>query len=102
MKISKKKDLEFRTQCTLLVLCENAIPINEKLVNGNYKIIGSKDSVEITIRENEFLYSVFCRFDKHNELTGFNNTKHNFHTTADLNTAMKEFEFFLKELVKYL
>lgn len=104
MKVSKRNDLKFRTECTLMVLCENAFAINETLMNGNYRIEGDKNSLELMFRENtgSELYSVFCKFDKCNELSGSMNSKHNFHTTSDMNEAVKEFKLFLKEAVKHL
>ena len=104
MKVSKKNDLKFRTACILLVLCENAFAINETLRNGNYRIEGEKNSLEVVFYDNSGsgFYSVFCRFDKCNELSGYMNSKHNFYSSSDMNAAVKEFELFLKDAVKHL
>lgn len=104
MKINKKNDLKFRTECTLLVLCENAVAINTEYKNGNYRINGVKNSVEFTLNENvgSGLFSVFCRFDNCNELSGSMNSKHNFHTQSSVDNAIKEFDLHLREIVKIL
>lgn len=103
MKISKSNDLKFRTACILLVLCENAVPINENSRNGNYKIDGKNNSFELIFYENagSSVYSVFCRFN--NVVVGLGNQwsgKHNFYSTSDMDSAVKEFELFLKKALK--
>jgi hypothetical protein len=105
MKISKRNDLKFRTECTLLVLCENAFAINETLRNGNYRIEGEKNSLELMFYENtdSEIYCVFCKFDK--PVVGLGNQwsgKHNFHTNSDMNEAINEFKLFFKNAVKHL
>lgn len=103
MKVNKKNDLKFRTECTLLALCKNAFAINDTLRNGNYKIAGVNNSFELMFYENldSECYSVFCKFE--NVVTGLGNqwsAKHNFHTASNLEEAIKEFQVFLNEAVK--
>lgn len=53
--------------------------------NGRVFVIEGKNTVQFTIEpenEHKFCYSVFGRFEKHNELTGRFNTKHNFHSSS--------------------
>lgn len=104
MKISKKNDLKFRTDCILLVLCKNAFSINTEIRNGNYRIEGSKNSIEFFFDGNKDseVYSVFCRFDKCNDLSGYMNSKYNFFSTSNLETAIKEFNLFLNDIIKTL
>lgn len=106
MKINKKNDLKFRTDCILDVLCKGGIDIfNETHINSNYRIVGKKNSLELMFYENvgSELYSVFCRFETPilnlgNPYSG----KYNFYSQADLDNAKNEFNMFLKECVEKL
>jgi hypothetical protein len=106
MKINKKNDLKFRTDCILEVLCKGGIDIfNETNRNSNYRIVGEKNSLELMFYENvgSEIYCVFCRFEKPipnmgNPYSG----KHNFYAQSDLEDAIIEFKSFLREAVKKL
>jgi len=106
MKINKKNDLKFRTDCILEVLCNGGIDIfNETNRNSNYRIVGEKNSLELMFYENvgSEIYSVFCCFEKPilnmgNPYSG----KHNFFTKCDLEDAIREFKSFLREAVEKL
>lgn len=106
MKINKKNDLKFRTDCILEVLCHGGIDLwEEKHINSNYRIVGKNNSLELMFYENvgSELYSVFCRFEK--PLSDMGNPysgKHNFFSKMDLEDAIKEFNTFLRSCIKRL
>lgn len=104
MKVTKVLDHKFRTAATKMILVYNAKVINEAVRNGSYKVDGEINNVEIYVDDNigSGLFSVFCRFDNCNELTGYMNSKHNFHTQSTCDLALVEFQKFILELVKYL
>lgn len=105
MKIKNVDDHKFRTDATLEALCRDAKPINEWVMNGNYRIEGAKNSLELYFGDNSGseLYSVFCRFDKPNELTGATG-KCNVFFGMEYSAieAANEFGKTLRNMLKYL
>lgn len=106
VKINKKNDLKFRTDCILEVLCKGGIDIfNETNRNSNYRIVGEKNSLELMFYENagSELYTVFCRFEKPiSDMGNPYSGKHNFFSTMELEDAIKEFNAFLRTCVEKL
>lgn len=105
MKVTKKQDHQFRTEATLEALCKGAKPINEDIRNGNYRIEGKINSLEVWFDDNikSELYCAFCRFDNANALTGVSG-KYNFYARVELTPeeAVKLFAKHLKECVNQL
>lgn len=105
-KINKKDDLKFKTDCILEVLCYGGVDLwEEKHINSNYRIVGKNNSIELMFYENvgSELYSVFCRFEK--PLSDIGNPysgKNNFHSTSNVQDAIKQFNVFLKTCVEKL
>jgi hypothetical protein len=103
-KTTKKNDVKFRTECTKLVLNENnVISINTEIRNGNYRIVGEKNSLDLYFSDNVGYpgYDCYCRFEKPNELT--NNCKYNFHTlTENVDVAIEQFETFFNFVIQYI
>lgn len=104
MKVTKKVDKIFRDKATLMILSYNAKVINEDVRIGNYRIEGKNNNLELIIDDNvgSLCFSVYSKFDFLNDLTGYMNCKHNFHTASECQNALAQFEIFLKEAVKRL
>lgn len=104
-KITTKDDLQFRTDIELILLCKKAIRVDKETCNDKYKIEG-KNSLNIWIRNNvgSAVYTVYCRFNELNDLTGIYNSKHNFHVLASdgVDSAIKEFNQFINQCLKYI
>ncbi len=104
-KITKKDDLKFRTDIELILLCKKAVRVERETCNDKYKIEG-KNSLNIRIDDNAgcSVYTVYCRFDELNDLTGTYNSKHNFHVFASngVENAVKEFNQFINQCLKYI
>lgn len=104
MKIKKVDDRKFRIAVTLLLMSEGAIEINETMRSDNYRIVGANNAAEFFIDDNvgSEVYSVFCRFDKCNELSGDMNSKHNFHRAGEVGNMIGSFDLFLHEVIQHL
>ena len=104
-KITKKDDLRFRTDIELNLLCKNAIRVEKETCNDKYKIEG-ENTLNIWIDNNagSAVYTVFCRFNESNDLTGIYNSKHNFHVFASngVESAIKQFNQFINQCLKYI
>lgn len=104
-KVTKKEDHQFRTDIELILLCKKAIRVEKETCNNKYKIEG-KNNLNIWIDNNtgSAVYTVFCRFDELNDLTGIYNSKHNFHVFASVGveSAIKEFNQFINQCLKYI
>ena len=104
-KITTKDDKQFRTEIELNLLHNKAVRVEEETWSDRYKIEG-KNTLNIRIDNNVGtpVYSVYCRFDELNELTGIYNSKHNFHAFASsgVESAVKEFNQFINQCSKYI
>lgn len=104
-KITTKDDKQFRTDIELILLCKKAVRVEKETCNDKYKIEG-KNTLNIRIDNNvgSAVYTVYCRFDESNALTGIYNSKHNFHVFASngVESAVKDFNQFINQCSKYI
>ena len=105
MKISKTSDFDFRTECALIITHKNGVLIEGVSIYDTYRITGVNNSIDIILFPNvdSAIFSVFCKFEKPiAEMGNPYSGKHNFHTSSEKHTAVKEFGIFLNQAVNKL
>ena len=104
--ITIKNDLKFRTEIELILLCKGATRVDEDKCNDRYILSGKKNTLNIHIDNNigSTVYSVYCKFNDCNELTGAYNSKHNFHMFSDnaIELIISDFNKFINQCMKYI
>lgn len=102
-KITLEQDKKFRTDIELEVLCLGGIRENENTCNDMYVFNGTKNNLHIKFDNNNGseVYTLFCRFDKTNEITGNLNPKCNFFLkkTNNIDEDVKEFKKHIRQLI---
>lgn len=99
-KITILQNKKFITECEKLIKANYGLSVGE----NRFEIKGRKDNLYISLFDNtkSQLYSVFCRFDKCNVLTGNMNSKHNLHVSGAIFSTLDAVELFGKHLTECL